>query len=73
MLFMIRGDGSLGSLSCNTSHYSSHHRNEDDVSSEEEGIEVSSGEEILGHRYLETSQYFLSNIGGRESLRHRSQ
>ena len=50
MLFTIRGDGSLGSRSRKTIHYSSLCRNKDDIISEEEGIGVSSVEEINGHR-----------------------
>ena len=44
MLLTMRGDGSLGSRSCKTIHYSSSRCNNDDESSEEEGIEASFGE-----------------------------
>ena len=42
---MMSGDGSLGYYSCDTSHYLSHHRN-DDGNSDDEIIEVSAGNGI---------------------------
>ena len=68
MLFTMSGDGSLGYWSHKTIHYSSHHHNNENEINEEEGLEVSLGEERHGHRYLEISHYSLSNHGGR---RHR--
>ena len=44
---MMRGDGIIGYWSVKTSHYSSCRRNDNDEGSEEEGIEVSSGEEVV--------------------------
>ena len=41
--------------------------------SEEEGMEVYSGEEISGNRSLEISQYYSINRGVRESCGHKSQ
>ena len=46
-------------------------RNNDNKSYEEEGLKVSSGEESRGHRSLEISHSFSSNLGCRESLGHR--
>ena len=73
ILFTMMGDGSPGSWSRNTIHYSYRHCNNSNGSSEEEGIEVSLGEESRGHRYLDTSQFSSSNCGGRESFGRRSQ
>ena len=70
MLFTIWGDQSLGYFSCKTRHYPSRHLNNGDESSEEEGMEVSLGEESLGHRYLDTSHSSSINCGGRESREH---
>ena len=61
LLFMIRGNGSIGYRSCKTSHSSSYHRNDNDKISEEEGFEMSSGEESCGHRSLETTHYSSIN------------
>ena len=73
MLFTMRGDGSPVPWSSNTIHSSYRHFNNSNESSEEEGIEVYLGEESCGHRYLETSQFSLSNRGGFESFGRRSQ
>ena len=64
MLFTVGGDGSLGCWSRKTSHYSSFRCNDYDENPKEEGIEVSSGEESRGRRYLDTSHYSSSNLGG---------
>ena len=70
VLFMIRGDGSLGSRSCKTIHYSSYRSKDNNESSEEEGIEVSLGQEIHGNRSLGTIHSSSCNCGGRESRGH---
>ena len=57
VLFTMCGDQSLGFRSRNTSYYSDCRRNDDDVISEEEGMEVSLGEESCGHMSLETSHF----------------
>ena len=73
VLFMMVGDGSLGSQSCNTIHSSIRHCNDDDEISEEEDIEVSLVGYSRGNRSLETRHSSSSNCGGRESRRNRSQ
>ena len=54
---------SLGCWYNYISHSSSHPCNDDKIS-EEKIIQVSSGEEILGHRYLKITHYFSCNSGG---------
>ena len=67
------GYQSLGYWSHKTSHSSARHRNEGNESSEEEGTEVSSGEEIIRHRSIDTIHSYSINIVGRESCGHMSQ
>ena len=61
----MMGEGSLGSWSRKTRHYSLHRRNNDDEISEEEGLELSSVRGSHGYRSLETRHYYSSNSGGR--------
>ena len=56
LLFMMWVDQSLIPWSLKNIHSSDHHRNDSDSSSEGEGMEVSLGEESIGHRSLETIQ-----------------
>ena len=58
----MSGVRSLGYWSRETSHYLSHYRNNDGIS-EDEIIEVSSGNGIRGNRYLETSHSSSCNHG----------
>ena len=69
----MRGDGSLGYWYLKAGHSSFLRRNGDGKSSEEEGIEVSPGKEMLQHSYLDTSHTSSSNHGGRESCGYISQ
>ena len=66
-------DQSLGTWSRKISHSSVRHCNNSDENYEEEGIEVSLGEEICGHSYLETIHSFSINHGGHKSCGNRSQ
>ena len=59
----MSGVRSLGYWSRETSHYLSHYRNNDGIS-EDEIIEVSSGNGIRGNRYLETSYTYSINCVG---------
>ena len=70
---MIGGDGSLGSWYRKTIHSSSCRSNNDNKNSEEEGIDVSSGEESHENRCIETIHSSSCNSGGHESHGHRSQ
>ena len=67
----MRGDGSLGSKSRKTRHYSYRRCNDCGEISEEEDIEMSSGEENRGHRSLETSHSSPGNRRGSEGCRHK--
>ena len=60
----MRGNEILGSWYRNNSCYYSHRHKEEGKNSEEEGLEVSLGEEIRGHSSLETSHTSSSNCGG---------
>ena len=73
VLFVVRGNGSLGYCSRKTSHYYYGHCNNDDESYEEEVIDVSSGEESHGHRSLDTSHSSSSNHICCEISEHRYQ
>ena len=61
---MMGGDGSLGYWSRKTSHFPSRFCNDDDESSEEEGLGVSLGEESHGYVSLETSHPSTINHRG---------
>ena len=61
--FMMYGYGSLGYWSHYTVHSSSYRRNDDNEISEEEGLEVSSGDKRRGDRSLENSQSFSLHRG----------
>ena len=65
-------DGGLGSWSSMNSHYSPRRCNGKDNISKEEGLELSLGEEISGHRSLETIQYYSISRRCHESSGHRS-
>ena len=56
----MSGGESLGYWSRETRHYSTHHRNEDEIS-DENIIEVSSGDGRCVYRYLGTSHYYSLN------------
>ena len=58
----MRGDGSLGYLSRETSHYSSHHHNNDGIS-DDESLAVPVDDGICGHRSLDTSHSSSRNRG----------
>ena len=62
----MRGDASLGYWSYETSHSSSHHCNDDEIS-DNEILEVSSGDGRRGNRSLETSHYYSRNHRGYHS------
>ena len=49
----MNGDGSLGYWSIETSHYSYNHFN-NDVISDNDSIEVSTGDVIRGHIFIDT-------------------
>ena len=61
----MSGDGSIGYWSHDTSHYSYHRFNDGCGISEDEGLEVSLGNERRGRRSLETSHSSTSNHRGR--------
>ena len=61
------GYQSLGSWSLKTSHPYARPCNDSEKSSEQEGVELSSGEENFGHMSLETSLSSSINPGSRES------
>ena len=73
VLFTIGGNWSLGYQYCKTSHYSSHCCNSDRKHSEEEVLEVFSGEESHRNRNIETIHYSSSNHEVSKSHGHRSQ
>ena len=73
VLFTMWGDRSLGSWYCNTSHYSARNHIYIDEISEEEVMEMFSGEGSRGNRSLETSHSSSINRGGFESCGHRYQ
>ena len=58
----MRGDGSLGYLSRETSHYSSHHHNNDGIS-DDESLAVPVDDGICGHMSLDTSHSSSRNRG----------
>ena len=63
-VFIMSGDVSLVYWSRKTSHSYSHCHNNDDAISEDEGLEVSLGDIIHGHKSLETSQSSSSKCRG---------
>ena len=73
VLFKMWGYKIIGYWYCNTSYSSARCHNAGDESSEEKGMEVSLGEEICGHRYIDTRQSSSINRGGHKSSGHTSQ
>ena len=64
--FRMGGNGSPGYWSCKTSHSFYHCCNNENKNSEEECLAVSFGDEICGHRSLDTSHSSACNHGGHE-------